>query len=151
MDVKEKIRNKIGEILEEKNYLLIDFVWRGSEQRPVLEIFMDNETGITTDDCYEVSREVEKFIDENGFLKQYRLDVSSPGVDKPLVYLAQYPKHVGRNFEVEYSENDETKKAEGKLLAVDGEKLTFEFGKKEKKTHELNFNNIKKAKVIISF
>ncbi len=149
--MKEEIKNKVKEILEAKNFLLIDFVWRGSEQRPVLEVFMDNERGITTDDCYEVSRELEKFIDENKLLKQYRLDVSSPGVDKPLVYLAQYPKHIGRNFEVEYFDEGKAKKVEGKLLSIEGENLFFEAGKKNKEVVKINFNSIKKANVIISF
>ena len=151
METKEKIKNKAFEILEEKNFLPIDFVYRGSENRPVIELFMDNETGVTTDDCMLVSRELEKFIDDNGLLKNYRLDVSSPGVDKPLIYLAQYPKHVGRNFKVEYTKDGNDKLFEGKLISVEGETLTFEVGKNKKENLEIDFNKIKKAKVQISF
>jgi ribosome maturation factor RimP len=151
MNKKEKIENKAKEILEEKGFFLIDFVWRGSEQRPVLELFMDNARGITTDDCYEVSRELEKFIDENELLRQYRLDVSSPGVDKPLVFAEQFPKHVGRNFEIEYTDDETEKHTEAKLIEAKGDNFVFETTGKGKEKIEINFNNIKKAKVLISF
>lgn len=151
MEVREEIKNKALEILKKNNFFFIDFVWRGSEQHPVLELFMDNAKGVTADDCYAISRELEQFIDENGLLKKYRLDVSSPGVDKPLIYLEQYPKHIGRKFSVEYDENGKTKEIEGKLISVSDDNLSFELSKKNKNTVEIDFHKIKKAKVLISF
>ena len=151
MEKKEQIKNKAVEILEEKGFFFIDFVWRGSEQIPVLELFIDNETGVTTDDCYVVSRELEKYIDENNLLKKYRLDVSSPGVEKPLVFIGQYPKHIGRNFELEFEDSGEIKKIEATLIGLRDKTLVFETGKKDKIVIPIEFDKIKKAKVLISF
>ena len=77
-----------------------------------------------------------------------RLDVSSPGTDKPLKFLAQYPKHINRKFDVSYISDDETKKLTGKLIKVEGDILVFLSNQNE---ISVNFNNIKKAKVLVSF
>jgi len=150
MNIVEQIENRLHEIAEEKNLLLIDFHWRGTDSFRVLEIFVDNIEGITTEICSQVSREIESFIDEAGLIKgKYRLDVSSPGIGKPLKYIEQFPKHVGRNFKLQLiSEDDKIEKIEGKLSAVNVDELVFEVEGKER---IINFNNIKQAKVQISF
>jgi len=150
MNIVEQIENRLHEIAEEKNLLLIDFHWRGTDSFRVLEIFVDNVEGITTEICSQVSREIESFIDEAGLIKgKYRLDVSSPGVGKPLKYVEQFPKHVGRSFKLQLIfEGDNIEVIEGKLRAINGDELVFEVEGKER---IINFNNIKQAKVQISF
>jgi len=150
MNIVEQIENRLHEIAEEKNLLLIDFHWRGTDSFRVLEIFVDNIEGITTEICSQVSREIESFIDEAGLIKgKYRLDVSSPGVGKPLKYVEQFPKHVGRSFKLQLIfEGDNIEVIEGKLRAINGDELVFEVEGKER---IINFNNIKQAKVQISF
>jgi ribosome maturation factor RimP len=150
MNIVEQIENRLEEITKEKNLLLIDFHWRGTDSFRVLEIFVDNVEGITTEICSEVSREIESFIDEAGLIKgKYRLDVSSPGVGKPLKYIEQFPKHIGRSFKLQLiSGDDNVEKIEGKLTAVNGDELVFEVDGKERL---INFKNIKQAKVQISF
>ena len=150
MNIVEQIENRLQEIAEEKNLLLIDFHWRGTDSFRVLEIFVDNIEGITTEICSQVSREIESFIDEAGLIKgKYRLDVSSPGIGKPLKYIEQFPKHVGRSFKLQLIfEGDNIEVIEGKLRAINGDELVFEVEGKER---IINFNNIKQAKVQISF
>ncbi len=146
----DKIESKIKEIVENKDLFLIDVLWRGTDSFRVLEIFIDNISGITTEICSDVSRELEKFIDDERLIKgKYRLDVSSPGVGKPLKYVEQFPKHIGRDFKVKLGDKEETtEKFEGKLLSVNDYELIFEVHGEKKK---VNFNNIKQAKVQISF
>ncbi len=150
MNIIEQIENQLEKITKEKNLLLIDFHWRGTDSFRVLEIFIDNVSGITTEICSEVSREIEAYIDEAGLIKgKYRLDVSSPGVGKPLKYVEQFPKHIGRSFKLQLiSDDDKIEKTEGKLIAVNGEELSFEVEGSER---IINFKNIKQAKVKISF
>jgi len=78
----------------------------------------------------------------------FRLDVSSPGIDRPLKFLKQYQKHVNRKFDVSYQSGEEIKKLSGKLAAIEGDYLTFISNNKEV---IINFNNIEKANVIVSF
>jgi ribosome maturation factor RimP len=143
------INNITNEILKENDFFLIDLVYRGNPKDRIIEIYVDSEKNVTAEDLAEINRLINSRIEaENIIEAKYRLDVSSPGTDKPLKFLAQFPKHINRKFEVSYSSNDETKKLEGKLIRVEGDTLVFLANKNE---ISINFNNIKKAKVIVSF
>jgi len=145
---KSKISDKIKNVIEQLGYLLIEINFRGNENALVLEIFIDNEVGIVTSDCVGVSRVCGDLIEtENLIESKYRLDVSSPGIDRPLIYLQQYRKNIDRFFELEF-EGQAAEKFQGKLLNVNGNILKFEI---DKKIDEVNFNNIKSAKVIVRF
>jgi ribosome maturation factor RimP len=145
---KEKIINIVTETVENNGFFLIELIIRGLEKNRIIEVYIDGEKDISADDCAHVSREINLQL-ENLTESSYRLDVSSPGVDRPLKYLKQYPKHLNRSFEISYTQNDETKKLSGKLIDLEGEELTFLINNQLEK--KVNFNNIKKAKVIISF
>jgi ribosome maturation factor RimP len=79
----------------------------------------------------------------------YRLEVSSPGVDRPLIFPGQYSKHLNRNFDLIIKDGETEKKLKAKLRSIEGEDFFFETDKKE--LIKINFNNITKAKVNISF
>jgi ribosome maturation factor RimP len=113
----------------------------------VIEVFIDGEKNISAEDCALVSREITKQIDENDLVKSYRLDVSSPGVERPLIYLKQFSKHINRIFEVEFNINDSSSKFKGKLISIEDELLTFQANKEIK----IKFKDIIKAKVLVSF
>ena len=72
----------------------IDFVSRGRES--LLRIYIDSEAGISLDDCVKVSRQVSAALDvEDPIADEYTLEVSSPGVDRPLFKLEQYDMMAG--------------------------------------------------------
>ncbi len=147
---KKNIVKRIEEVVAEKKLLLVEINIRGNQNNPIVEIFIDDEKGVTTDDCAELSREIGSIIEEENLIEtKHRLDVSSPGIDRPLKYIQQFPKNIDRKFEIKYTDSEEKKKKfEGKLLQVEGEKLVFESGKNN---IELNFTDITSAKVLISF
>ncbi|NJD22719.1 MAG: hypothetical protein FIA82_08650 [Melioribacter sp.] len=146
---KQQIFNRFEEIVSAQGFVLIDFVMRGDNHLRIIEVYIDNEKGITTVDCSNASRmlneviESEKLIDSN-----YRLDVSSPGVERPLKFLVQYGKHIGRKFEIEFKDAEEIKKLNARLIRIEGEDLFFIEKNAE---YKINFNNIIKAKALISF
>jgi ribosome maturation factor RimP len=143
----ENIREISRQVAEENNLFLIDFIVRGLESNRVIEIFIDGEKNISADECAQVSREITKQIDEQELLKSYRLDVSSPGVDRPLLFLKQYPKHLNRLFEIEFKASDSSSTFKGRLMSVEDEVLTF----KSEKEIKLKFSDIINAKVLVSF
>ena len=145
---KKYIESEIQKIVESLGFLFIQIVIRGAKRQQVFEVFVDNEKGVTTDDCAEISRVIHEFFDLNEEMGSYRLDVSSPGVDRALKYLKQYTKHIGREFSVKYQLDDEAKKQKGKLLKIEDDKLIFQFGKEE---IIIPFEKIIEAKVQISF
>ncbi|MBE0572896.1 MAG: hypothetical protein IH618_15245 [Ignavibacteriaceae bacterium] len=143
----ENIREIAQQVAEQNNLFLIDLIVRGSESSRVIEVFIDGEINITAEECALVSREISKQIDEKELLKSYRLDVSSPGVERPLIYLKQYQKHLNRLFEIEFNASGTSSIFKGKLVSIEDEVLTFQSNKEIK----IIFQDIVKAKVLVSF
>lgn len=152
----ERIENLLAKKFEEPEFadcFLVDIQLSASKK---LEVFVDCDNGLTLDKCRLISRYLESFIDEGSWLgEKYTIEVSSPGVGRPLTLLRQYKNNVGRDLEIT---PEEGKKLEGKLLEVTEEKILLEAkmrveGKKrmELKNVEIPFSNIKKAKVKVSF
>jgi len=147
--IKENIVRISNEIAEKLNFFVIDINFRGDNRKKIIEVFVDAEKNIDADNLAEISREINSIIEDQDIIQQaYRLDVSTPGVDRPLKFLKQFPKHINRNFEVTYKTGDETRTITGKLLSLEREELTFLSDKKEVL---IEFKNITTAKVIISF
>jgi len=145
---KKEILEKTKEMTEDLGYLFIDMDFRGDSRNRILEIYIDNEAGVTVDDCKNVSRAVGDMIEEDGLIvSRYRLDVSSPGIDRPLKYIQQFKRNIGRSFELKL-EDESSSKLEGKLLEVANNDLKFQI-KKEIKV--INIKNIRSAKVLVSF
>ena len=72
---KNKIANKIKEETENLGYLFIEIDFRGDTRNHILEIYIDNEVGVTTVDCSRVSRAIGDIIEEDGLIEsKYRLD-----------------------------------------------------------------------------
>jgi ribosome maturation factor RimP len=144
------ITQKIAEIVERKGFFPVEIIVRGTPSKRVIEVFIDGEKDISAEDCANVSREINSELENLPAAgSDYRLDVSSPGVDQPLKFLKQYPKHINRNFEVSYKTGEDTKKLSGKLISVENQELIFlckNIGKVN-----INFNNINRAKVTVSF
>ncbi len=89
--LRENIVQIAEEITASSGYFLIDIVLRGTERNRVIEIFVDGEKNITAKDCVEISRKINEIFEEKEIIKAaYRLDVSSPGIDRPLLYLKSH-------------------------------------------------------------
>jgi len=144
-------KNIVGiaeEIISSAGFILVDVIIRGTERNRVIEVFVDGEANVTAEDCAQLSRKMNLVLEEKELIKPpYRLDISSPGVDRPLLYLKQYPKHINRQFEVSYKSGEGEKKLKGKLIKVEEENLTFLTDREL----VINFDDIIKAKVLISF
>ena len=122
-----------------------------------IEILVDRDSGLALEDCLSVSRHVEGNLDRE--LEDYSLDVSSPGVGKPLRLKRQYVKNVGRTVNVKRTDGPIV---EGVLVSSDEEKIVVHTrtkeeveGKKGKKwverDEEIAFDTISETKIVISF
>lgn len=124
----------------------------------VIHIELDKmKGGVTVDDCVSVSRNVEHNLDREK--DDFELHVSSAGLDKPIRHINQYIKNIGRKVQIVLKTGD---KVEGEILKVMDEKLILESiimkkldpkKRKEmvKEYHELQLNEIKEAKIVVSF
>lgn len=119
-----------------------------------IEVFIDSDNGLTINKCAEISRFLKFHIEaENLAGDVFALEVSSPGIGKPLKLLRQYKKNIGRTLEI--SLLDGTKK-KGLLIDVEETKMKVEEtvkrnNKKVKEQVEIPFTDIKSAKVVITF
>ena len=143
-------------VLEETEYKIIELVVRGEKRTKVLELYVDRLEGVNIDELASLSRRLEEKIEETLFAGEMsKIVISSPGAERAFKYIWQLDKHVGRILEIVL--NDETK-TEGRLLEVDDDSGTVKIavapeGKKKADPVEieLKFDNIKEAKVKISF
>ena len=91
--------------VEELGYELVDLEWAGSSGRPLIRIRIDRPDagpgGVTVDDCARVSRALEPWLDELERLpERYVLEVSSPGVDRPLRRARDFERFAGKKVAV---------------------------------------------------
>lgn len=155
MDNREKIRQWIEEILTEEAlaaYFLIDLHVSATGK---VEVFLDGDAGIDLAVCRRISRSLEERLDQAAILgESYTLEVSSPGVSRPLRLARQYPQHLGRTLLVNLLDDN---RLEGRLLAATPETLTLEIssgGKGKKKVTEersIPMEAVREALVKISF
>lgn len=107
--------------------------------RPVnhISVFVDGDAGITIDKCVQINRALYKKIVEQGICNdgEFSLEVSSPGVDEPLLLPRQYVKNIGRSVEVEMLDG---RNLEGKLLSADETSIQLEEEKGKGKKKEIN-------------
>lgn len=146
--IKEKILKIIQNSISETDFFLVDTNIRGDQRKRIIEVFVDSSKNVSADDLAELSSKINESLSETEDIGNYRLDVSTPGVDRPLKFIEQYPKNVNRNFELEYHFGDEVKKVKARLVSVNGNELTFNDGRNE---FLISYNQIIKAKVLISF
>jgi len=146
--IEQNIFNAAKEISEKNHLFLLEILFRGTKRNRVIEIFIDGEDNLSADDCARISREINKVIEEKELLDSaYRLDVSTPGVDRPLKYLKQYKKHINRKFEVRYKSGEKKKNITGKLVKIEDDNLYFYSGREQ----VIKFEDIIKAKALVSF
>ncbi len=156
MNTENQIKDILTQILPAEYFVVeIQFISRLSKSK--LTILLDGDRGIGIDQCAEVSRQLSEKIDELDLIKTaYTLEISSPGVDKPLILARQFPQHVGRKLKILLAEGEEhTGTLQAADLATDTLVLLPEGGKKPKKqTTEpltIHLKDIKKAQVLVSF
>ncbi|MBU2444541.1 MAG: hypothetical protein KJ666_03065 [Bacteroidetes bacterium] len=144
-----KIKEISTPILNDNDAFLIEMKHLRDKGFDKYLFFIDKENNLTIEDCSTISRLIEKtLIDEKLISENDQIEVSSPGIDKPLKLLRQFPKHINKKFSITYTEDEIKKSQEMKLITVNGDTLTFELNKDVK---EIKFNNIVFAKTLISF
>lgn len=119
----------------------------GQKGNLVVEVYIDGDAGVDAAACAEISRPLGKFLDE-GVLKgeSYELTVSSPGLDRPLKFPRQYPKHAGRGIALVIRSGGATERLRGVLVhATEVSIRVSPAGKGEER--DVRFADILEAKI----
>ncbi|SNY54131.1 ribosome maturation factor RimP [Arsukibacterium tuosuense] len=115
-----------------------------------LRLYIDHNDGITVENCALVSREVSAVLDvEDPIPTEYTLEVSSPGLARPLFTDAHFTQAIGQQIEVKLTIAQENRrKFKGMLQAIDADMLVMEV---DGKPYRLLMDNIDKANVVPVF
>ena len=115
-----------------------------------VRLFIDKEGGVTVDDCADVSRQVSAILDvEDPIADKYNLEVSSPGLDRPLFTLPQFERYIGQDIAVHLRiPVMERRKWQGKLERIENDMVILIVDGQEQ---VLVFGNIQKANVVAKF
>ena len=133
----------IEPILDEMEIELVDVEYLSEGGRWVLRIYVDREGGITLNDCVRVTREIEDLIEVKDFFRQpYVLEVSSPGLNRPLKKEKDFVQAVGKDVKIRMADPiDGRRNFQGKLesfedgvlsVTVSNDRFLLPFGKVEK-------------------
>jgi len=144
----------INKSLENTDYKLIDYILHGDVRKKVLEIFVDSEKPVDLDELGEINKKLWEEIDDKDEYKSVsKIIVSSPGVDRPIKYLWQLKKHIGRTVSVKDTLSNVYI---GKLIEINetGAELTIVVKEKKNKTEfekRFLFSSLQEIKVKVIF
>ncbi|WP_394204781.1 ribosome maturation factor RimP [Shewanella waksmanii] len=126
----------------------LEYVQAGKHS--VLRLYIDNEKGIFVDDCADVSRQVSAVLDvEDPISTEYTLEVSSPGVDRPLFKAEQYAAYTGETVKIQLTMPVAgSRNLKGTVVAVEGQMLTINVDGNEL---IVALDNIRKGNLIAKF
>ena len=117
-------------VVEALGYVLWGVEANLTGKDPVIRVFIDSDDGIGVAACAEVSHHIGALLDvEDPISSEYRLEVSSPGLDRPLFTLEQFEKYQGCNVKLRLRRPfEDRRKFSGQLVAIDGDELVIREG-----------------------
>lgn len=112
-------------IVDELNMEIVDIEYIKEGPHMYLRIYIDKDGGVNLDDCQKVSEQVSEILDEKDPIQDnYFLEVSSPGIDRPLKNDKDLKRSIGKDVEISlYKAVDGKKKLTGQLLNYDDENI----------------------------
>ena len=88
-------------VVESMGYELVGVEWHGADHHGLLRVYIDQEQGITVDDCADVSRQISALLDvEDPISQAYDLEVSSPGINRPLFKASDFQRFAGSKAKI---------------------------------------------------
>jgi len=155
-DVVSQIENIVTPVLASMGLELVEVEYKREGKAMILRLFIDREGGITLDDCADVSREVSEILDvEDVIPGKYSLEVSSPGLDRPLKRASDYERFRGRLVKIRTCElladddGNRRKTFLGELLGLEGGVVRLHL--KEGQTAGIPLEKIAKANLEFEF
>ena len=151
MNREHPVQKLVEPIIENMGYEVVRVTTIG-KQRPTLQIMIEKKdrSNLTVDDCALVSRAVSEILDEKDPIEgEYSLEVSSPGLDRPLTKREHFERFSGYEAKVETAvEVSGRKRFKGKIISIDKkDQILFEM---DGENYEIPFNDISKAKLVLT-
>ncbi|MBI1223354.1 MAG: ribosome assembly cofactor RimP [Bacteroidetes bacterium] len=154
MELISKITEFAEDAIEDPQYFVVEVMSESNGK--IIKVLIDGDAGIPIAECSRLSRRISARIDEEipDEVGAFTIEVSSPGVDRPLKLARQFTKHIGRSLSFTDSGG---KKHEGKFVGMEEDMLKIEeaFKEKGKKKqlllNEYKIEQINDPRVVVSF
>lgn len=148
--VSKKVESLALPVLAELGLELVEVQYRRERNGWVLRLIIDKEGGVNLDDCTGVSREIGQLLDIEDFIEQaYNLEVSSPGLDRPLKSMADFTRFIGRKARIKTSEALNGERVFiGRIQKTTGDAIILETGRREL---TIPFSQVSKARLEVDF
>ena len=148
--LEERLTDMLAPSVEDLGYELVGVEYVRAGKHSTLRVYIDQEEGILVDDCAAVSRQVSAIMDvEDPITNEYTLEVSSPGLERPLFNAAQYAAFVGEEVKMQLRMPIQNRRRwKGVISSVDGEIISVAVEGKEER---FALSNIQKANIVPKF
>jgi len=128
MEIVDQVKELIADYLDREGVELVEIIYRREAGGMVLRLLVDTPEGITVDECEEISNFVGEVLDkENVISERYTIEVSSPGLDRPLKTARDFERAMGKVLDVTtYEPIDGKRTHEGRLVGMSDDGLVLE-------------------------
>ncbi len=146
-DLRDKVRTLAEPTIERLGFDLVAVEWLQDVRGPILRLSIDRPGGITAKDCSQVSRHVSQVLDEADPIEaSYTLEVSSPGIDRPLQRRVDFQRFVGYRAKVRLVEGHARRRFTGVLKGLEGDLAKIEVDGQE---HAFPVDAVEKANLVL--
>jgi ribosome maturation factor RimP len=138
MEFVAKIQETVHQVIENTDFKIVEIGIKTAQNRKIIAIYLDSEHGISIDQCKDFSRKIGDKIEADNMIDgEYVLEVSSPGVERPIKEDWQFRKNIGREILVNYTDKDKTQKeCKGTIENLVEDKLHLKVKGKKKNQSE---------------
>ena len=146
----QRLTELLAPTVEAAGFELLGVEFVSAGRHSTLRLYIDHPEGVNVDHCAVVSREVGAILDvEDPIPNEYNLEVSSPGLDRPLFTPEHFAKVIGQKIEVKLAiPQDGRRRFKGALIAIEDDMLVIEV---DGKPYRLLMDNVDKANVVPVF
>ena len=124
-ELAQTLKDRIAPVLEEDGFECVELKVVRSRATRIIHLFADKEGGITIADCAKLSRKLSALLEQDPEWGEYRLEVSSPGVERPLKTPRDFSKNRDREVTLWITDGDKRRSLDGVVLDADESSVTL--------------------------
>ena len=148
--LEQRLTDMLTPAIEDLGYQLIGIEYIRAGKHSTLRVYIDHQVGIFVEDCAAASRQVSAILDvEDPITNEYTLEVSSPGLERPLFSASQYAEFIGSEVKVQLRMPIQNRRRwKGIIASVEGEIICVNVGETQER---FALSNIQKANIVPKF
>jgi ribosome maturation factor RimP len=147
-EIKEELKQRLLPLIEQEDLELVELDLVGKPPHYILRIFVDKAGGVNVEECADLSRRLSDYLDTEDLIQgRYTLEVSSPGLERPLLSLDDFRRKIGERVKVDLKfPLDEKKEIKGEIVEVRENEVVIAL---EDKVETIPWDRIEKGRIII--